>query len=175
MAFHPALRATSATTVQIGHGLQLRPAHPDDMDFLRRLYRSFRTGEVAPLPWPEAAKEAFLDDQFRLQHAHFTTVFAGADFLVVEQAGEAVGRLYLQRDDQGVLVVDIGLLPQARRQGLGRVLMEWVLREAAQARAPRVWLHVLSSNLPARRLYERLGFVRVSEDNGRIRMERPPG
>ena len=171
----PTTHGLSAAPVGIGHGLRLRTAHAGDMTFLRRLYRTFRAEEVAPLPWPEAAKDAFLDDQFRLQHEHFTTVFADADFLVVEQGGAAVGRLYLQRSDQGVLIVDIGLLPQVRRQGLGRAVMEWVVQEAVRARASRVWLHVLSSNLAARRLYERLGFAAVSEDGGRIRMERVPG
>ena len=172
--FPSASRAASARSIRIGEALALRTARDGDLDFLRGLYRSFRAEEMAPLPWSGAAKDAFLDDQFRLQHQHFTTVFADADFMIVEQAGAPIGRLYLRRGEEGVLVVDIGLLPEFRRQGLGRALMEWVLKQASETRAPRVWLHVLPQNLPARRLYERLGFAVVGEEGFHIRMERPP-
>ncbi|WP_442880904.1 GNAT family N-acetyltransferase [Brevundimonas sp.] len=171
-AFPVSRLAGSARPLLTGETLQLRPAHDGDLDFLRRLYHSFRAGEMAPVPWSQAEKDAFLDDQFRLQHRHFTTVFPEADFLVVEQGNAPIGRLYLQRDEEGVLVVDIGLLPDFRRQGIGRVLMEWVLREAADAQAAKVWLHVLEQNLPARRLYEQLGFVVVGGQDVRMRMER---
>jgi ribosomal protein S18 acetylase RimI-like enzyme len=170
-SFPAASRTAPARSIQIGGTLNLRPARDGDLDFLRRLYRSFRAGEMALVPWSEAAKDAFLDDQFRLQHHHFTTVYADADFLLVEQAGAPIGRLYLQRGEDGLRVVDIGLLPEFRRQGLGRTLMEWVLREAAEARAPKISLHVLPQNLPARRLYERLGFEVVSEEATHMRME----
>lgn len=162
-----------AAPIKIG-ALRLRPARDGDLAFLRRLYRSFRAEEMALVPWSQIARDAFLDDQFRLQHHHFTTVFSNADFLVVEKAGAPIGRLYLHRDDEGLLVVDIGLLPESRRQGFGRALMEWVVRQASDAGAPKVWLHVLPQNLPARRLYERLGFVVVGEANVHMRMERLP-
>jgi len=154
-------------------GLGLRLAVEADLPFLRTLYRSFRAEEMAPVPWTQAAKDAFLDDQFRLQHQHFVTHFAGGDFFVVERETAPIGRLYLHRDDTGVLIVDIGFLPTARGQGLGQTLLEWTLRHAGQVGAPRVWLHVLSQNLTARRLYERLGFVVVGEDGAHLRMERP--
>ena len=143
------------------------------MAFLRRLYGSFRAEEMAPVPWTQAAKDAFLDDQFRLQHHHFVTRFADGDFLVVERDGAPVGRLYLHRDEAGVLVVDIGFLPTARGLGLGATLLEWAIRRAEAAGAPRVWLHVVPHNLAARRLYARHGFVVVGEEVGHLRMERP--
>jgi ribosomal protein S18 acetylase RimI-like enzyme len=166
----PAFPAARETLIPADGALGLRPAGDGDLEFFRTLYRSFRAEEMAATPWPEAARRAFLDDQFRLQHQHFTTVFADADFLVVEQAGSPVGRLYLQRGPDAFLVVDIGLLPQVRRQGLGRALMTWVLDQARAAGAARVELHVLVQNLPARRLYEALGFVVAETDGVRLRM-----
>jgi ribosomal protein S18 acetylase RimI-like enzyme len=51
----------------------------------------------------------------------------------------------------------LGVVPPARRRGLGRALMEAVLAEA-----PRdVTLEVIVDNEPAIRLYESLGFARV--------------
>lgn len=126
---------------------------------------------MAPVPWPQAAKDAFLDDQFRLQHEHFTKVYASADFMVVEHGETAVGRLYLERRAEAFLVVDIGVLPDRRGQGLGRALMAWIAEEARAAGVPKVELHVLPNNTPARRLYEGLGFERVGAESGHLRME----
>jgi ribosomal protein S18 acetylase RimI-like enzyme len=49
----------------------------------------------------------------------------------------------------------IGVIPAARRRGVGRALMEGVLAEAPS----NVTLEVIDRNEPARMLYEQLGFV----------------
>ena len=159
--------------IRVGAALRLRPAKATDLDFLRTLFHAFRADEMRLVPWSDAAKAAFLDDQFRLQPHHFTTVFADADFLVVERAGAPVGRLYLQRRPDAFLVVDIGFVPAARRRGLGRTVMTWVLDQARAAGAPRVELHVLALNLAARRLYESLGFAVAGETPTYLRMTCP--
>jgi ribosomal-protein-alanine N-acetyltransferase len=46
-----------------------------------------------------------------------------------------------------------------RRRGLATALMEHLLSEAAAAGANRTFLEVRRSNVPAQRLYERLGFT----------------
>jgi ribosomal-protein-alanine N-acetyltransferase len=46
-----------------------------------------------------------------------------------------------------------------RRQGLATALMTHLLAEGAAAGARRTFLEVRRSNLPAQRLYERLGFT----------------
>ncbi len=163
--------ARAAPVIIVGAALRLRPARGDDLAFLRRLYRTFRAEEMAPIPWTQAAKAAFLDDQFRLQHHHFTTVYAESDFLVVEQAGAPIGRLYLQRRSDAFLLVDIGFLPEARGQGLGRALIAWVGDQARAAGAPKVELHVLPHNVAALKLYTGLGFETVGLDHGHLRME----
>jgi Uma2 family endonuclease len=38
-----------------------------DREFMARLYASTRTEELAPVPWPEEIKQAFLQSQFELQ------------------------------------------------------------------------------------------------------------
>jgi ribosomal-protein-alanine N-acetyltransferase len=48
--------------------------------------------------------------------------------------------------------------PDLRHRGLGRQLLERVLREADRMGAVRVTLEVRRSNLAAQRLYERAGF-----------------
>jgi len=147
-------------------GLSLRGRTEGDAPFLRALYGAFRAAELAPVPWTEAAKAQFLDSQFALQTTHFDRFHPEADFLIVEEAGTPIGRLYLDRTADGFLIVDIGFLPHRRGAGLGEALLRHVHSKAAEAGAGRVWLHVLESNPGARRLYERLGFALIEGGEG---------
>lgn len=147
--------------------LALRRERGEDRPALRALYASTRQEELAAVPWPEATKAAFLDQQFALQHHHYVTHFPAADFLVVVSSGALVGRIY--RD--GVApeatgeacdtVIDVSLLPGWRGRGLGTALLRAVMEDAAR-RGRGVALSVFVPNERARRLYERLGFTAVA-------------
>lgn len=150
-------------------GLSLRARTEGDRPFLRDLYGSFRAAELAPVPWSDAEKAEFLDSQFALQTIHFDRFFPDADFLIIEEAGTPMGRLYLDRKPDGFLVVDIGFLPHRRGAGLGTALLRHVHAQAARAGASRVWLHVLEENPGARLLYERLGFRGIEGGEGPYR------
>lgn len=144
-------------------GLSLRAAHDEDLPWLRDLYASTRAEEMAPVPWPDAAKRAFLDQQFDLQHRHFVSHFPGAEFWLVESAQGPIGRLYRDTSvppggDADDLIVDIGFLPSWRNQGLGSSLLRAV-QASASARGRGVRLHVQVHNSRALNLYRRLGFV----------------
>lgn len=140
-------------------GFSLRAARESDLPWLRDLYASTRSEEMAQVPWPEIAKRSFLDQQFGLQHRHYMTHFGDADFLAIEREGHGpVGRYYLLRGAPEHLLVDISLFPQYRNQGLGRLLIEHSQRNAA-ALGCGMHLHVLRHNPAACRLYERLGFA----------------
>ncbi len=52
----------------------------------------------------------------------------------------------------------VGVVPEARRQGVGRELTRKALRDAQAAGAARVTLAVDVRNQPARSLYQSLGF-----------------
>lgn len=141
--------------------LRLRPARAEDLPFLRRLYSESRAAELAAVPWPEAAKRAFLDSQFALQHRHYLAHYADADFLLLEQAGKPVGRLYVHPQVPDHLIVDISLLRQHRGRGIGRSLIAAV-QERAALEGCGVTLHVSQYNEAAWRLYRRLGFEDVA-------------
>ena len=144
-------------------GFSLRALIDDDLPWLRDVYASTRQEEMVAVPWPAAAKRAFLDQQFALQHAHYLQHYADTDFLAIERIdaqgrAQPVGRYYLQRVAPDHLIVDIALLPELRGQGVGRLLIEASQRDA-HALGRGMHLHVLQHNRAARRLYERLGFV----------------
>lgn len=141
----------------------LRRVAPGDEELLYRIYASTRSEELAPVPWTAAQKEAFLRMQFRAQSLDYGANYPAAEFLVILVAGEPAGRLYVDRRDDELRIVDIALLPEHRGAGIGGALLRELLAEAAAAGKP-VRIHVESMN-PALRLYERLGFRRT-DDHG---------
>lgn len=152
--------------------LALRPAQPADDAFLRALYASTRADEFAHLGWPAETTRAFMAMQFEAQRIDHGRRHADACCQVIELAGRPVGRLWLARDARGLAVLDISLLPDRRGQGIGAACLRGVLRQA-DAAGLDVTLQVVHGN-PARRLYERLGFVPVGADGVRVSMARRP-
>ena len=58
-------------------------------------------------------------------------------------------------------LLNIAVLPQYRRTGLGRLLFDEFLAEAHRLEAPDAWLEVAVTNDAALALYEAYGFERV--------------
>jgi ribosomal protein S18 acetylase RimI-like enzyme len=147
----------------------LRPVEAGDEEFLYGVYASTRTEELAPVPWTEAQKEAFLRMQFRAQSVDYRSNYPDAEFLVILVDGAPAGRLYVHRRDDELRIVDIALLPAHRGAGIGGALLRRLLDEAAAAGKP-VRIHVERFN-PALRLYERLGFRSTGDDGVYFLME----
>lgn len=79
-------------------------------------------------------------------------------------------QLYIHRSSREHRIVDISLLPAYRGRGIGTRLLTSVIAEADSAGKP-VSIHVEVFN-PARRLYERLGFVQIEDKGVYLLMER---
>jgi ribosomal protein S18 acetylase RimI-like enzyme len=133
-----------------------------DLPFVAALYASTRAEEVAATGWPPAMQQAFLAQQHEAQHRHYRQVHPDADWLIVEQAGEPIGRLYLDEREDGLRLIDISLLPARRGTGLGTALIA-DLMDHCRGRGKAVSLHVAKNNPAARRLYWRLGFRRIAD------------
>lgn len=144
-------------------GLALRWMTDDDLPFLAELYASTRREEVARTPWTPEQREEFLRWQFDAQHAHYQEHYPDCEFLVVEQGGDAIGRLYVDRWPEEIRLVDIALLPEHRGGGMGTNLLHALLDEGRREGLP-VSIHVEANN-PAMGLYQRLGFEHV-DTNG---------
>lgn len=154
-------------------GISLRTACKEDAAFERVLFETARPDAVALAAWPEAARKLFLDQQFEFQSLHYARAYPNADRLLVVADGAAAGRLILDRTPDAWCVVDIALLPAWRGRGIGTLLLQSVLAEAAAAGASAVTLMVDIDN-PARRLYQRLGFVTMEEVMPKAAMEWRP-
>ena len=153
-------------------GIAYRPMTDEDLLFVAALFASTRAEEVAASGWPPEMQRAFLDQQHRAQHQHYRNVYPDAEWLIVERAGDAIGRLYLDESDAELLLMDISLLPGQRGGGLGGAILADLLALAAGKGKP-VSLHVEKFN-PARRLYQRFGFTVMEEQGIYDRMEWRP-
>jgi ribosomal protein S18 acetylase RimI-like enzyme len=144
-------------------GLTCRPMTDDDLPFLFGLYASTRSEEVAGAGWPPETQIAFLRQQFDAQHHHYTTYYPNADWWVVEHAGAAIGRFYVEEWPSQFRIIDIALSPGAQGNGFGSALINDLFARA-RGIGKKVSIHVEKNN-PAMRLYHRLGFAKA-EDKG---------
>jgi ribosomal protein S18 acetylase RimI-like enzyme len=148
---------------------RLRPEQPEDTSFNYRLFAQTRSADLEPLALDPVQKDALLRQQFQLQAAHYRERFPAAAFSIIELESAPIGRLYLNRSKDEILVIDITVSPEHRNRGIGRELLQRLLAEAS-ARGQVVRLHVERSN-PARRLYHRLGFRELHDDGVYLQME----
>jgi len=152
--------------------IRLRPEVPEDAAFLFRLYAGTRAHEMKLVPWSDSQKEAFLRMQFQAQTAHYHQHYPDASYDVILRDGQAVGRLYVHRSEDAILVIDIALLPEHRGGGLGKQLLNDILSEAGAQGKP-VQIYVEREN-PAMRLYTRLGFQKTRDQGIYYFMEWQP-
>lgn len=128
----------------------LRPASSLDIGFCWRLHEATLRCYVEATwgHWDEA-------DQRR----RFGAWFEPARLRIVEVDGARVGFLKVDADAARVTLLSIAVDPAHQRRGIGTWLVRRVVDEAGSR---PVRLQVLKVN-PARRLYERLGFVEVAD------------
>ena len=81
------------------------------------------------------------------------------DHHLAELDGRAVGAAGLHVEDGVADLIGMWVRPQARGRSVGALLVQAVLDRAAVLGCDRVRLDVVDGNAPARRLYERMGFV----------------
>ncbi len=143
--------------------IRLHPVAVGDREFLAAVYASSRMEELAATDWTDVQKADFCEMQFTAQDAHYRQHYPTADFQVIESAGTPAGRLYVDRWEKEIRIMDIALLPGHRGKGVGTKLLLDLQREAAEC-GKSLSIHVERFN-PALRLYERLGF-RMAEDKG---------
>jgi ribosomal protein S18 acetylase RimI-like enzyme len=125
---------------------------------LAAIYASTRDEELRAVDWSSERKKAFTDWQSQQQEAHYALHYPHAERLVIERAGP-VGRIYVDTTGAEVRLMEVTLLPAHRNQGIGSRLMDALMGYADALGLP-ITLHVEPFN-PAKRMYDRLGFVTV--------------
>jgi ribosomal protein S18 acetylase RimI-like enzyme len=141
--------------------LSFRPATPADVPALLSLRQATMTPhlERAGAPSDEAANLARVN--YRLE-----------DALLVYEGDDLVGLFKVSRNSADWKLVQVQIAPHRQGEGLGGRLVRGLQAQAAEAGCA-IELDVLKGN-PARRLYERCGFVVVGEDTLELRMRWTP-
>ncbi|MGH9604586.1 MAG: GNAT family N-acetyltransferase [Terracidiphilus sp.] len=154
--------------------LKLRPACADDEALLFELFAADKRAEFAAAGVPAAQAEMLVDMQYRARRQSYSQNYPEAmDTILCLEDGTPVGRSLVDRQTDCYHCIDLAVLPGYRNRGVGA----WAIRQIQHLAALEsvvLRLHVLKNN-PALRLYERLGFLRVSGDEMSYEMEwRPP-
>jgi ribosomal-protein-alanine N-acetyltransferase len=79
-------------------------------------------------------------------------------FYVAGSEEKVVGFVLASLITPDVEIFNIAVLPDLRKQGIGRKLFETILQAAADRGCRECWLEVRESNQAARRFYEKLSF-----------------
>jgi len=148
---------------------RIRPITPEDDAFLARVYASSRAEELAVTGWPDELKADFCRRQFDAQSAYYASNYPGASFQIIERDGWPVGRLYVDRWEKEIRIVDITLLPEFRGSGIGTKLLRELQNEARRA-GKSLTIHVERFNR-ALTLYQRLGFQQIQDKGVYLLME----
>jgi RimJ/RimL family protein N-acetyltransferase len=159
----PAIRgaaATESSSVPSSDAFVIRRAHPRDAAALVELAQ-----EIAAEPegwlisdggWRTAADER--------RYLKAIRRYRDAAVFVAEADDEIVGRMSLGRDPHPASrhVADLGLMVAAgaRRQGIGRALLEQAVAWAQEVGVRKLELHVFPHNDAAIALYDGFGFER---------------
>ncbi len=149
----------------------LRPVIADDQQFLLRVYASTRAEELAAVPWAQQQKDVFVEMQFHLQREGYAQQFPGADHSIILLDDSPAGRIMVDRTRASeIRGVDIAILPEYRKLGVGSYLIANLLDEARTAGLP-FRIQVEKFNSAAIRLYEGMAFVKTGESFTHIAME----
>lgn len=138
--------------------VSLRRALDDDETFLHALYADRRAPELEAAGWGPDEGRAFVDMQFRAQQAGYGATFPEADHWILCRDQNPIGRLLVDRRPSEVRVVDVVVHSRHRGLGIGTVLMQEVMSDAAAENRP-VRLTVIAHDQRVVGWYERLGFV----------------
>ncbi len=133
-------------------------AGPPDRGFLYRLYEGTRGQQFAQIALPPAQLEALVRMQFSAQQTGYRDQYPRS---LDESAAE-------------IAIVDIAILPEYQRCGLGTAVLARIVNDAARV-GKTVRLRVDRMNFGAARLYRRLGFEVVSGNDVCEEMELLPG
>jgi ribosomal protein S18 acetylase RimI-like enzyme len=148
----------------------LRPVTKNDDQFLLAVYTSTRADELAQVTWEPGQKEAFVAWQFGLQRKEYDTRYPDARYDVILVNEQPAGRIWIGEDDTQIRLLDIGLLEEFQKRGVGTILVKQLIAEAVtKDKTLRHTVFVLNNN--ALRFYQRLGFVTIEDLGGYQHME----
>ena len=119
--------------------------------------------ETFSLPWDEASIRGELENPLALWLVAEDADAAGAG---AGDAAALLGYVGSQTCFEDADILNVAVLPTARRRGIAAALMRELERLLIPKGVERITLEVRASNEPAIRLYEKLGYAQVGHRKG---------
>jgi len=126
---------------------KLRPMNAGDLD---------RIMEIEPVIYTHPWTRGNFDDSIRV----------GYHCWVIDFSGVIAGYGVLMTGAREAHLLNLSVAPQWQGRGLGRTLLEHLVRIGRQSQVHQMFLEVRPSNASARRLYAQFGFCDISVRRG---------
>ena len=145
--------------------ITLRKASPEDLDALQKIciqIYSYYFGDY----WMGQGLNNYIEEQFGKEALRRDLRNPKVDFYFIVQDNVAVGfakinfkaKLTGLSTNHTAELEKIYIDPAAKGQGIGKVVMNYIMSIAKKNRCQEVFLGVLGTNDEARKFYEKLGF-----------------
>lgn len=116
--------------------------------------------------------ESYLDAIMEIERLSFPTPWSRNAFVqelknpvshlqALLEEGSLSGYMCCWMFDSEIQLINVAVHPEKRGKGLGRLLMGKMIDTGVANGMHQIWLEVRTSNLPARKLYDKLGFSTV--------------
>ena len=132
---------------QLEPNLSLRPMQTDDLDAVMQIEPT-----IYSHPW---TRGNFSD-----------SLNSGYSAWVLERDGEMIGYALLMLVMDEAHLLNLSIAKAQQKRGLGRYLLEHMLKIAKTHKAANMFLEVRPSNVAAIALYENMGFCEISVRRG---------
>jgi ribosomal-protein-alanine N-acetyltransferase len=131
--------------------VEVVPMRPEHIDALMPYEREMFGSEA----W---SADGYRDELADTRHRHYLAA--------LDQDGALLGWAGIRIVADSAEVLTVGVIPAARRHGIGARLLAMLLDEARRREATEAFLEVRVDNTGAQKLYERSRFVRVGVRRG---------
>ncbi len=150
--------ASAYTTTAI----KLIPASQFTIEQLAAIYNQTRVDYMVPMPMNAARLAEYVAAyDVKLEYS----------LVAATQAGEMLGVAMLGVRKDRAWITRLGVLPNTRRGGIGKVLFGGLIEQAAKLSINFHMLEVIKNNVPAHQLFIKFGFYEIGE---LLILRRPP-
>ncbi len=142
--------------------VELVPASRFSFEELTAAYNQTRVDYIVPMPMNTARLREYVSNYDVDMDASAVALVDG-QILGIAMLGVRPGHTWITR---------LGVLPVRRRCGAGQALMDYLIGQSYHLKVDYIILEVIQGNMPAYRLFRKLGFGDVRE---LLVLRRPPG
>jgi GNAT superfamily N-acetyltransferase len=149
--------------------ISLKPASPEDSEFLL-LLKASTLPELGMLGMDIDQFRSIVRIQVAAQEQEYWRSYPGSAHMIVETSGTRAGRIWVDRGEIEIRIIDISILPEFRRTGIGTLLYGSLIAEAETTRK-KLRCSVSRFNMISLQFHERLGFAVVSAGEMDLELE----